>query len=90
MNEEFIAKLLAELFGFPCNFSPCEEELHNSEENCVWCEEHCNKCDEADCWMHYFEVKCDEQNRRKEQPTNKANGNQKSLGRLKGAKTVAR
>lgn len=23
MNEEFIAKLLAELFGFPCNFSPC-------------------------------------------------------------------
>ena len=32
----------------------------------------------------------DEQNRRKEQPTNKANGNQKSLGRLKGAKTVAR
>ena len=57
MNEEFIAKLLAELFGFPCNFSPCEEELHNSEENCVWCEEHCNKCDEADCWMHYFEVK---------------------------------
>lgn len=32
MNEEFIAKLLAELFGFPCNFSPCEEELHNSEE----------------------------------------------------------
>ena len=32
MNEEFIAKLLAELFDFPCNFSPCEEELHNSEE----------------------------------------------------------
>lgn len=49
MNEEFITKLLAELFDFPCNFSPCEEELHNSEENCVWCEEHCNKCDAADC-----------------------------------------
>ncbi len=49
MNEKFIAKLLAELFGFPCNFSPCEEELHNSEENCVWCKKHCNKCDEADC-----------------------------------------
>lgn len=31
MNEEFIAKLLAELFDFPCNFSPCEEELHNSK-----------------------------------------------------------
>ena len=32
----------------------------------------------------------DEQNRQKEQPTNKANGNQKSLGHLKGAKTTAR
>lgn len=48
MNEEFIAKLLAELFGFLCNFSPCEE--------------HCNKCDEADCCMHYFEIKYKEVN----------------------------
>lgn len=32
----------------------------------------------------------DEQNRQKELPTNKANGNQKSLGHLKGAKTIAR
>ena len=32
----------------------------------------------------------DEQNSWKEQPTNKANGNQKSLGRLKGAKAIAR
>lgn len=35
-------------------------------------------------------VKCDEQNRRKDLPTNKANGNRKRLGRLKGAKTVVR
>lgn len=34
--------------------------------------------------------KSDEQNSWKEQPVNKANGNQKSLGRLKGAKTIAR
>ena len=34
--------------------------------------------------------KRDEQNSWKEQPTNKANGNQKSLGHLKGAKTTAR
>ena len=32
----------------------------------------------------------EEQNRQKEQPTNKGNGNQKSLGHLKGAKTIAR
>lgn len=32
----------------------------------------------------------DKQNSWKEQPTNKANGNQKSLGHLKGAKTIAR
>ena len=35
-------------------------------------------------------LESDEQNSWKEQPANKANGNQKSLGRLKGAKTVAR
>lgn len=42
--------------------------------------------------MHFapFKTKRDEQNRRKEQPTNKANGDQTSLGHLKGAKTVAR
>ena len=39
---------------------------------------------------HDSYYKRDEQNRQKEQPTNKANGNQKSLGRLKGAKAVAR
>ena len=32
----------------------------------------------------------DEQNRRKEQPANTVNGNQKSFGQLKGAKTIAR
>ena len=32
----------------------------------------------------------DEQNGRKELPTNKANGNRKSLWHLKGAKTIAR
>ena len=32
----------------------------------------------------------DEQNRRKGLRTNKANGKQKSLGDLKGAKTIAR
>ncbi len=35
-------------------------------------------------------LKRDEQNSWKEQPTNKANGNRKSLGHLKGAKTIAR
>ena len=34
--------------------------------------------------------KSDEQNSWKEQPTNKENGSQKSLGHLKGAKTIAR
>lgn len=40
--------------------------------------------------MKTYKQKSDEQNSWKEQPANKANGNQKSLGRLKGAKTVAR
>ena len=37
-----------------------------------------------------FILKRDEQNGRKEQPANKANGNRKGLGRLKGTKTIAR
>ena len=40
--------------------------------------------------LGYIICICDEQNRQEEQPTNKANGNRKKLGRLKGAKTIAR
>lgn len=57
MNEEFIAKILGELFDYPCNFSPCEDEVHRTEEQMKWCEEHCNKCSPAECWLHYFEIK---------------------------------
>ena len=38
----------------------------------------------------YYIMHSHEQNRQKEQPTNKANGNRKNLGHLKGAKTIAR
>lgn len=41
-------------------------------------------------FLGYIIYISDEQNSWKEQPTNKANGNQKSLGHLKGAKTIAR
>lgn len=51
----------------------------------------CEKAGVA-CYQNgpYAEEPSDEQNSWKEQPANKANGNQKSLGRLKGAKTIAR
>lgn len=62
MNEEFIAKVVAELFDYPCNFSPCEEELHSTEKQVKWCEGYCNKCSAADCWLHYFEIKYAERN----------------------------
>ena len=54
---EFICKQLAERFDEPCNMSPFEEELHDTEEKCEWCEKYCGKADAADCWMHYFEIK---------------------------------
>ena len=38
----------------------------------------------------YIASRRDEQNRRQEQPANTVNGNQKSFGHLKGAKTIAR
>lgn len=36
MNEEFIAKLLAELFGFPCNSSSHGEKLHGKPKRTVF------------------------------------------------------
>lgn len=62
MNEEFIAQVIAELIGYPCNFSPCEEELHNTEERMKWCEEHCNKCSATNNLLHYFQIKYTERN----------------------------
>lgn len=63
MGEEFICGILAELFDYPCNFSPPEEDLHSSEENCEWCEEHCGKATAADCWMRYFQLKFTERSK---------------------------
>ena len=40
--------------------------------------------------IYAYTIERDEQNSWKELPPNKANGNQKSLGHLKGAKTTAR
>lgn len=57
MNEEFICKILAELFDYPCDFVHPEEELHDSEEKCEWCEKNCGKATAADCWMRYFQLK---------------------------------
>lgn len=57
MNEEFICTVLARLFDYPCNFSPPEEELHDTDEKCEWCEKNCGEATAADCWMRYFQIK---------------------------------
>lgn len=57
VTPEFICKKLADLLEEPCNFSPCEDELHDTEEKCEWCEKFCGKVTAADCWMRYFEIK---------------------------------
>lgn len=56
MDEEFICNILAELFDYPCNFSPCDEELFEADDY-AWYEEHCGKAEAADCWYRYFEIK---------------------------------
>lgn len=56
MNSRFICETLGELFDEPCNFSPCEENLHEEENNIRWCEKHCGKATAAECWMHYFKI----------------------------------
>ena len=60
VTPEFICEQLAERFDEPCNMSPFEEELHNTEEKCEWCEKYCGKASAADCWMRYFQLKYNE------------------------------
>ena len=52
-----ICKVVAHLFDLPCDYSPCEEELHDEEWKLQWCEENCGKATAADCWLHYFETR---------------------------------
>lgn len=51
MNVDFIYKELAELFGIPCNFSPMDEIMLESER----CEDDCRKIPDSECWKRYFE-----------------------------------
>ena len=50
-----IYKKLADLFDTPCNFSPCDEIMLESER----CREDCGNISDAECWKRYFEVVCD-------------------------------
>lgn len=54
---EFVCNILAELFDFPCNISPPEEELHATESCVKWCEDNCNKASASECWERYFQLK---------------------------------
>jgi hypothetical protein len=60
VTPEFICDQLAERFDEPCNMSPFEEELHDTEEKCEWCKKYCGKSTAADCWMRYFYLKYNE------------------------------
>ena len=49
-----IYEKLADLFDMPCNFSPCDEIMLESER----CREDCGNISDAECWKRYFEVVC--------------------------------
>lgn len=51
-----IYEKLADLFDTPCNFSPCDEIMLESER----CIEDCGNISDAECWKRYFEVVCGE------------------------------
>ena len=51
VTPEFICEQLAERFDEPCNMSPFEEELHDTEEKDEWCNKFCGKATATDCWM---------------------------------------
>ena len=48
------AEIVADLFGFPCDYSPIDEEMCEMDHE--WCEE-CAKRTKADCWQRYFDLK---------------------------------
>ena len=50
-----IYEKLADLFDIPCNYSPCDEIMSESER----CMEDCGNIPDAECWKRYFEVVCD-------------------------------
>lgn len=50
-----IYEKLADLLGIPCNYSPCDEIMLESER----CWEDCGDISDAECWRRYFEVVCD-------------------------------
>ena len=50
-----IYEKLADLFDIPCNYSPCDEIMLESER----CREDCGNISDAECWKRYFEVVCD-------------------------------
>lgn len=50
-----IYEKLADLFDIPCNYSPCDEIMFESER----CREDCGNIPDAECWRRYFEVVCD-------------------------------
>ena len=50
-----IYEKLADLFDIPCNYSPCDEIMSESER----CMEDCGNIPDAECWRRYFEVVCD-------------------------------
>lgn len=60
VTPEFICEQLAERFDEPCNMSPFEEELHDTEEKDEWCNKFCGKATATDCWMRYFQLKYNE------------------------------
>lgn len=49
-----IYEKLADLFDTPCNYSPCDEIMFESER----CREDCGNIPDAECWRRYFEVVC--------------------------------
>lgn len=40
ITPQSICDIVADLFDFPCNYSPCEEELHDEPWKMDWCEKY--------------------------------------------------
>lgn len=53
MTKDGIYEELGKLFGYPCDYSPMDEYIH---EYARCNEESCSMANPAECWKKYFEL----------------------------------
>ena len=62
MTVDFVISFMAEMFGYPCNYSMNKIDIAEYMcDNCAeWCEKYCNHCSEKECWKKFLKTVSEE------------------------------